>query len=232
MLLSEPIVLWMEQNHLTALSNALADRDLAWCGADVRRFMQDKLDKLYEIKVRPEERQRIDALCISQDSGRGPYHTRDDQACILCRIIERGKREMLAVHNSFDLLEIARIAGQYRQGIFQMIKPAGLLNCLGDLRLLTPSEFAAAVDRRSWIDIPLAGVYCIDLDKSLLAVSSSLKEWTAYSLDGICAAARKACGVAYTGDVSEDMRSEFQEELSRVQTLPYDPLESYTYRRI
>lgn len=51
MLLSEPIVLWMEQNHLTALSNALADRDLAWCGADVRRFMQDKLDKLYETKV-------------------------------------------------------------------------------------------------------------------------------------------------------------------------------------
>lgn len=231
MLLSEPIVLWMESNHLAALSKALADPGPLWCGANMRRFMQDKLDRLYEVKVSPEERRRIDALCKAQDKGKGPYHTKGERPCTLCRIIERGEREMLAVFNSFDLLELARIVGSYRQGIFQMLKPVGLMDCLGEYRLAAPSEFAAAIDKRSWYDTPLAGVYCIDLDKSLLAVCSAPMDWTAYSLDGICTAARNVCGY-YTGDITDPMRLTFQEELGRVEMLPYDPLESYTYRRI
>ena len=232
MLLSEPIVLWMETNHLEALGKALADPGCLWCGADMRHFMQDKLDKLYEIKVCPEERKRIDALCKAQDHGKGPFHTREVRSYTLCRVIEQGKREMLTVFNSFDLLEIARIVSHYQQGIFQMIKPAGLMDCLGEIRLDSPSEFAAAVDKRAWFGIPLTGAYCIDLDKSLLAVSGSLRDWTAYSLPSICAAAREACGAFYTGDVSDTMRTEFQEKLEHVEKIPYNPLESYTYRRL
>ena len=229
--LSEPIVLWMEPARLYALAKAIAAPDEFWCGGDVKQLMQDKLDQLYESEVSIEERQSVEALCTEPEFADGPdTETEWPRRNTLCRVAERGGVHMAAIFNSFDLLDAARIIDCYRRGGFALLKPSGFLDLLGDFRLATPSEFAAAIDSKSWCGNELAGIYSIDFDKALLAVSSSLLEWTAYGLDDVCAAARRACGGS-TGDATDEMRTVFREEMGRIKKQPYNPLESYTLRR-
>ena len=229
----EPLVLWMEHNHLEALSKVLAAPGYGWYYADMELVMQEKLDKLYESEICPEERQRIDALCKKLEAGQNSptkAQRRDFSHWTVCRIVEHGRRDMMTVYNSFDLLEMTRATDCYRKGTFALLKPKCMVDCMGDLRILSPEEYTSAVDKRDWYGTPLSGVYCIDLDKSLLAVSSSLREWKVYGLNELCAAAEQACGASFTGDITDQMRTAFQKQLDRVELLPYDTLEFYTWR--
>lgn len=229
--LSEPIVLWMEPARLYALAKAIAAPDEFWCGGDVKQLMQDKLDQLYESKVSIEDRQSIEApRQMPAPSDTTAIDMEKTYCNTLFRVAERGGVHMAAIFNSFDLLDAARIIDCYRRGGFALLKPSGFLDLLGDMRIAYPSEFAAAIDGNNWHGNELAGIYSIDFDKALLAVSSSLLEWTAYSLDDVCAAARRACGVS-TGDATDEMRTVFREEMGRIKKQPYNPLESYTLRR-
>lgn len=229
--LSEPVVLWMEHARLNALAKAIAAPDEFWCGGDVKQLMQDKLEQLYVSKVSFEERQRIEAPHQKPAPGGATAIEMEKTCCnTLFRVAEGGGVHMAAIFNSFDLLDAVRIIDCYRRGGFALLKPSGFLHLLGDMRITYPSEFAAAIDGKSWYGNELAGVYSIDFDKALLAVSSSLLEWTAYGLDDVCAAARHACGGS-TGDATDEMLTAFREEMGRIKKQPYNPLESYTFRR-
>lgn len=231
MWLSEPIVLWMESNRLTALGEAIAAPDYFGCGADVQKFMQDKLNKLYRLKVSPEKRRSIEARYKRpKPENTSPAVSGGPCVNTLCRVSEKYGVYMLAVFNSFDLLDIARIADCYRRGDLALLKPSGFMELMGDFRIIEASDFAAAIDGKSWYGNKLAGVYNIDFNKSVLAVSNSLLDWTGYGLDDICAAARHACG-GPAGDATDEMRAVFQEDLKHMEKRPYNPLESYTFRR-
>ena len=227
MSLLEPIVLWIEHDHLKALNKAMADSNHGCGSANVELVMQDELDKLYESKISSEERQRIDALHEEESEQDGADAVHYGTAC---QIVENGRRDMMVVYNSFDLLELTRVADCYRKGMFALLKPNCMVDCMGDLEILPVSEYTAVVDKRDRYGMPMSGVYCIDLDKSLLAVSGSLREWKVYSLNELCAAAEQACGATFTGDITDQMRMAFQKQLDRVELLPYDTLEFYTWR--
>ena len=222
--LLEPVVLWIEHDRLEALNKALAEAGHDCDFAGTGPVMQDKLDKLYESKVSPEERQRIDAL-HEEETEQNVVHYGT-----ACQIVEHGRRDMMVIYNSFDLLELTLVADCYRKGTFALLKPKCMVDCMGDLDILPLSEYTAVVDKRNRYGIPMSGVYCIDLDKSVLAVSSSLREWKVYGLNEICATAEQACGAAFTGEITDQMRTAFQNQLDRVELFPYDTLEFYTWR--
>lgn len=220
MYLPEPIVLWMESARLNALSETLAGPDDFWCGADVRQFMQGKLDKLYECKVSIEERMRVEALCREPEPN-ADLGVGSDWPCrnTLCRVAEGNSVHMAAIFNTYDPLDMTRIIDCYRQGGFSLLKPRCFLDLLGDFRLAAPSEFAAAIDGKSWFGNELAGIYSIDFSKALFSISSSLLEWTAYRLDDVCAAARRVCGGS-TAEATDEMRTAFREALKHVEINP------------
>lgn len=226
-----PIVLWMESARLSALSKAIAGPEDYWYGADVRQFMQKKLDKIYKSKVSSKERRRIKALCRKPEPGTGPDVITDRPVRnTLCRVAEDDGVHMAAIFNTYDPLDMVRIIGCYRQGGFALLKPSCFLDLVGDFRIVGSSELAAAIDVKNWHGNELAGAYNIDFNKALFAVSSSLLEWTAYGLDDVCAAALQVCG-DFTRDATEEMHTAFQKALEHIEKRPYNPLESYTYRR-
>lgn len=195
--MSEKIIeLQLNKHQYAALSDVLEEQN-----TDIRTVMQEKLTELYIQTVPQQERMEIDDK-IKSERLAAEQQAQEQRHFSAYHVTESGSSRYFESDITLDLMQLARLLQQYRNG--ELRRQSERFDLLfGDAIPINQERFEECVGMRMDNTCHITGGFDIDFDRQMLSGVHIMDGWKSYSMADTDAAAVRAYR---EGSLSEDAR--------------------------